>query len=109
MYVKQAVAYLTIFPCVIEVKLQNPLVEKGQTDKSFGDCKKLDAASSSCQCVCHNSTNLSASAADQSAVIDPNVSACKEPTPPPPAVAGQSRCHCSSRGISRIGQFVIFN
>lgn len=70
------------------------MVEKGWTDKSFGDCKKMAGTNSSCQCVCHSRANLSASAtaADPPAVVDLTVSPCKESTLPPPAAAaaGQS-------------------
>ncbi|XP_056905680.1 Fanconi anemia group J protein isoform X1 [Takifugu flavidus] len=78
------------------VKLQegrNPVGEKGWTDKSFGDCKKLDGTNSSCQCVCHSRANVSASAtaADTPAVVDLTVSPCKESTLPPPAAAAGQR------------------
>ncbi|CAG06504.1 unnamed protein product, partial [Tetraodon nigroviridis] len=54
--------------------------QRAQFDKSFGDRKKLDAANSSCQCVCHSRADLSASAtADKPAVSDLNVSACPSP------------------------------
>lgn len=69
------------------------MVEKGWTDKSSGDCKKLNGTISSCQCVCHSRANLgaSATAADTPAVVDLTVSPCKESTlPPPAAAAGQS-------------------
>lgn len=71
----------------------NPMAEKGQTDKSFGDCKKLDVSSSSCQCVCHSRANLSTSAttADKSAAVDLTVSPCKDSVPPPSEAAGPSR------------------
>lgn len=95
-WIEAAASYLTVFLCLISVKLQegrNPVGEKGWTDKSFGDCKKLDGTNSSCQCVCHSRANVSASATatDTPAVVDLTVSPCKESTlPPPAAAAGQS-------------------
>lgn len=98
---------------MISVKLQNPEVEKGQTDKSLGDRKKLDAAGSTCQCVCHSKAKLSAPAtADKSAVVDLNVSACQESSPPSPAVAGQSRWSLQQQQRnyrSRTDQLAIFS
>lgn len=81
---------VSVSQCAMTAKLKeggSSVKDKSQTDKSSGDGKKSDAASTTCQCACHKRDNTSAATtAAKSLVVDLTASPCQEkPLPPPPA------------------------